>query len=167
MFSKSIVAAALVAGTLANPVQERHDSCGAAVSGSAALGDASIRSSDCASFLATTVTPAAITTTVTVVGTESKGWDKRAQVTYCPNKVPAYAVGPCGASGEGGAGAAAYSSACSWLGYTADSTTTAAPTTYTKTVYVASTCPTNTVTITASPVGATGSGYYPVSLLSR
>jgi hypothetical protein len=162
MFSKSIVALALAGGAIANPLLERgvcKDSCAAAVTGNLALGDKGIRESHCASYLTTTVTPPAYTTTVTITGTSSShsAW-KRTDVTYCPNTVPVYATSACG-------GTAAYSSACSCFGFTAAATTTVAPTTTTKTVYVvptwASTCSsaTSTVTVTASPVGGTGSGY--------
>ena len=80
---------------------------------------------------------------------------KRASVTVCPNEVPNYAS----ACDEG-----AYSSACSCFGYTEVKTTTIAPTTTTKTVYVKPTgsCPsggvTSTVTLTPSscPSGDAG-----------
>jgi len=56
---------ALVGGAFANPFNARAgqctaDSCLAAVTGKAALGDDKLRGQHCASFLATTVTPPAM-----------------------------------------------------------------------------------------------------------
>ncbi|KIV95898.1 hypothetical protein PV10_03499 [Exophiala mesophila] len=143
--------AAMVSGALAapgsGPVQ---DACLAAVTGKAALGDAAIRAAHCKSFLATTVTPPAITETVTITAAAGKdGWKRGVSVTVCPNQVPNYAS----ACDE-----AHYTSACSVFGYTIIKTTTIAPTTTTKTVYVkptsGATCPTasivtKTITVTA------------------
>ncbi|KIX07745.1 uncharacterized protein Z518_02399 [Rhinocladiella mackenziei CBS 650.93] len=138
---------ALVSGALANPFEWRRactsNACLAAVTGKAALGDGSLRASHCASFLATTVTPPAITVTETLTGvSKDEAW-KRASVTVCPNEVPNYAS----ACDEAG-----YTSACSCFGFTAIKTTTIAPTTTTKTVYVA---PTGSACSTAIVVSGT------------
>ena len=158
--------AALVSGSFANPLEQRDswgsstgssDACAAAVTGSAALGDAGIRGQHCASFLVTTVTPPAVTVTSTITGSAGNSNWKPASVTVCPNEVPNYASA-CDTSG--------YSSACSAFGYTVVKTTTIAPTTTTKTVYVVptgavvsgTTCPAaSTVTVTAGGKGS-GSG---------
>lgn len=149
--------AAFISGVLAKPAAPAcaNNACLAAVTGKAALGDAGLRASHCASFLATTVTPPAITVTETITGVAGKdGW-KRAQVTVCPNQVPNYAS----ACNE-----AAYTSACSCFGYTEIKTTTIAPTTTTKTVYIAPTWPAVVVSGSTCPgpvtstktVGASG-----------
>jgi hypothetical protein len=110
--------------------------------------------------LVTTVTPPAVTVTSTATG-ESEGWSnwKRASVTVCPNEVPNYASA-CDTAG--------YSSACSKFGYTVVKTTTIAPTTTTKTVYVVptgpavvsgTTCPAaSTVTVTTGGWGSGSAG---------
>ncbi len=168
--SYALPLAALASGAFANPLERRGgwsdgasctaDACLAVVTGKAALGDDGLRGGHCASFLATTVTPPAITETVTITGSSS-GDDKwkRASVTVCPNEVPNYASA-CDES--------AYSSACACFGYTDVLTTTIAPTTTTKTVYVAptgawtvvsgSTCPTPVTSTTTSTVTVGGSG---------
>ncbi|KAK7898126.1 hypothetical protein LTR67_004758 [Exophiala xenobiotica] len=136
--SYALPLAALASGAFANPLEARgwssckDNACLAAVTGKAALGDDSLRSAHCASFLATTVTPPAVTVTESVTGEWSdwKAKAKRASVTVCPNEVPNYAS----ACDE-----AAYTSACSCFGFTEVKTTTIAPTTTTKTVYVAAT----------------------------
>ena len=93
----------LAALAAANPLERRgcgNDDCAAAVTGS-----------DCQSFLATTVTPDAITVTSTVFGKPSWGaWEKRAQATECPAEVPDSASDVCDEED--------YSSACSCLGFT-------------------------------------------------
>jgi len=121
--------AALVGSSFANPVNGActSNACIAAVTGKAALGDGALRASHCASFLATTVTPEAITVTETITGDGNAGVWRRASVTVCPNEVPNYAS----ACDE-----AAYTSACSCFGFTKVKTTTIAPTTTTKTVFV-------------------------------
>ena len=111
-----------------------NNDCLAAVTGKAALGDGSIRASHCSSYLATTVTPI-VTETVTITGSGNDNW-KRATVAFCPNEVPNYASA-CDDS--------AYTSACSCFGYTEVKTTTVAPTTTTKTIWV-------------KPTGGSGSG---------
>ncbi len=136
--SYALPLAALASGAFANPLEARgwsscqENSCLAAVTGKAALGDDHLRGAHCASFLATTVTPPAVTVTESVTGEWSdwKAKAKRASVTVCPNEVPNYAS----ACDE-----AAYTSACSCFGFTEVKTTTIAPTTTTKTVYVAAT----------------------------
>ncbi|KAL2428786.1 hypothetical protein ABEF95_007284 [Exophiala dermatitidis] len=166
--------AVLVSGTFANPLERRGGSeckpnaCLAAVTGKAALGDDHLRGGHCSSFLATTVTPPAVTVTETVTGAgKDQGHWKRASVTVCPNKVPNYASA---------CDLAAYTSACSCFGFTEVKTTTIAPTTTTKTVYVAptgaacstavivsgTTCPageTSTVTVTVTASGSGWSGH--------
>jgi len=130
--------AALVSGVFAGPTWGDSDACLAAVTGSAALGDAGLRASHCASYLATTVTPI-VTETVTITGSGNNNW-KRATVAYCPNEVPNYASA---------CDDAAYTSACSRFGYTDVLTTTVAATTTTKTIWVggaAASCTASTVT---------------------
>lgn len=146
--------AAMVSGVFAAPgAAPVEDACLAAVTGKAALGDAGIRASHCKSFLATTVTPPAITETVTITAEGGKdGWKRGVSVTVCPNLVPNYAS----ACDE-----VHYTSACSVFGHTIIKTTTVAPTTTTKTVYVkpthgvivsGTTCPAAaTVTKTVAP----------------
>ena len=149
--SVALPLAALASGAFANPLDRRgdcvNDACLAAVTGHAALGDGSLRASHCASFLATTVTPPAVTVTETITGAGSNDNWKRASVTVCPNEVPNYAS----ACDE-----AAYTSACSCFGFTEIKTTTLAPTTTTKTVYVAPTGVCATVTTTATSVVVSG-----------
>lgn len=168
--------AALASGSFANPLERRgwsegkSNECLAAVTGKAALGDEHLRSAHCSSFLATTVTPPAITETVTLTGAgKEEGHWKRASVTVCPNEVPYYASA---------CDDAAYTSACSYLGFTEVKTTTIAPTTTSKTVYVAptggagvtvtktvpilsgTTCPAGeTSTVTKTVGGGNGSGW--------
>jgi hypothetical protein len=164
--SYALPLAALASGAFANPLERRGDctadACLAVVTGKAALGDDGLRGGHCASFLATTVTPPAVTVTSTITGSSSGDLWKRASVTVCPNEVPNYASA-CDET--------AYSSACACFGYTDVLTTTIAPTTTTKTVYVAptgawtvvsgSTCPTPVTSTTTSTVtvGGSGSGY--------
>ena len=124
----------LAALAAANPLERRgcaSNDCAAAVTGKAALGDDKLRASHCASFQVTTVTPVPVTVTTTVTGEGStwQDWNqKRATVEVCPNDVPNYAS----ACDEAG-----YRSACSCFGFTEVKTTTVAPSTTTKTVYVA------------------------------
>jgi hypothetical protein len=145
----------LAALAAANPLERRgvctDSKCLAAVTGAGALGDGKLRASHCASFLATTVTPPAVTVTSTITGESAwSDWQKRASVTVCPNEVPNYAS----ACDEAG-----YSSACSCFGFTEVKTTTIAPTTTTKTVYVKPTsCDSEgavTVTVTEAKVTVT------------
>jgi hypothetical protein len=164
----------LAALAVANPLERRgcvNNACLAAVTGPAALGDGKLRASHCASFLVTSVTPAAITVTTTVTGEPSKGAWKRDSVTVCPNDVPNYASA-CDESG--------YSSACSCFGFTEVKTTTIPATTTYKTVYVDATCTAgSTVTVTSAkatvtvtktetktPTGPTGLPDYPGKCLS-
>ncbi|KIY02326.1 uncharacterized protein Z520_02464 [Fonsecaea multimorphosa CBS 102226] len=151
--SVALPLAALASGVLANPVHGPacvNDACLAAVTGRGALGDAALRASHCSSFLATTVTPI-VTATVTVTGDAHDNW-KRATVALCPNEVPNYAS----ACNE-----AAYTSACSCFGYTDVKTTTVAPTTTTKTIWVkptggsGSSCTVATSTLTSTVTGTT------------
>ena len=151
----------LAALAAANPLERRwnygdsgcqSNECLAAFTGKAALGDDKLRASHCASFLATTVTPPAVTITSTVTGESSKWQDwKRAKVTVCPNDVPNYASA-CDEKN--------YSSACSCYGYTEVKTTTLAPTTTTEIVYVKPTsCDgQKTVTVTATVTEKGGNG---------
>lgn len=145
--SVALPLAALVSGVFAAPgAAPVDDACLAAVTGKAALGDDALRAGHCKSFLATTVTPPAITETVTITGEGSKnGWKRGVSVTVCPNEVPNYASA---------CDVAHYTSACSVYGYTEVKTTTVAPTTTTKTVYVK---PTNGVVVsgTTCPAAAT------------
>ena len=149
--------AAMVSGAFASPAWggDSSDACLAAVTGSAALGDKGLRASHCASYLATTVTPI-VTETVTITGSGNDNW-KRATVAYCPNEVPNYASA---------CNDAAYTSACSKFGFTNVITTTVAPTTTTKTIWVKPTggaggnggsCSVSTVSVTATSVVVKGS----------
>ena len=97
------------------------DNCARAVTGSAAQPALSVRSSDCASFLAVTVTPPAVTVTSAAAAAVVTPADATSSA------VPTYASA-C-------SGAVRYSSACSCLGVTGTTTTVAAPT-----VTVAPTC---------------------------
>ncbi|KIW34925.1 uncharacterized protein PV07_01666 [Cladophialophora immunda] len=151
--SVALPLAALASGVLANPVHGGacvNNACLAAVTGKAALGDGALRASHCSSFLATTVTPI-VTVTETVTGHGSDNW-KRATVALCPNEVPNYAS----ACNE-----AAYTSACSCFGFTQVKTTTVAPTTTTKTIWVkptggsGSSCTVATSTLTSTVTGTT------------
>ncbi|KAJ9630151.1 uncharacterized protein PV06_04992 [Exophiala oligosperma] len=164
--SYALPLAALVSGSFANPLERRggcqENACLAAVTGKAALGDDHLRGAHCASFLATTVTPPAVTVTETVTDSSWADWKAKrgVSVTVCPNEVPNYASA---------CDNAAYTSACSCFGFTEIKTTTVAPTTTTKTVYVAPTggaaptggsCAPTTVTKTLAsgttcPAGAT------------
>lgn len=122
---------ALAGSAIANPLMQRGDACLAAVTGSAALGDANLRKSHCSSFIKTIVTPAAKTVTVTITGapSASSGWNNwKRDVTVCPNEVPNYAS-VCNE--------AAYKSACSVWGVNGETTFTIPATTTTKTIYVA------------------------------
>lgn len=143
--------AAMVSGAFANPAWGgsscQNNACLAAVTGKAALGDAGIRASHCSSYLATTVTPI-VTETVTITGHGNNNW-KRATVALCPNEVPNYASA---------CDDAAYTSACSCFGYTEVKTTTIAPTTTTKTIWVgptggAASCTPSTVSTTVTKTG--------------
>jgi hypothetical protein len=147
-FSVVLPLAAMVSGVLATPFGGHgacsNNACLAAVTGKAALGDASLRASHCKSYLATTVTPI-VTETVTVTGKANDNW-KRTTVALCPNEVPNYASA---------CNDAAYTSACSCFGFTETLTTTVAPTTTTKTIWVkptggASTCSASTVVSTST-----------------
>lgn len=146
----------MVGAAIANPMKRDDDSCLAAVTGKAALGDDSIRKEHCASFIKTIVTPAAITVTTTITDAPEyteKPHPKR-DVTVCPNEVPNYAS----ACDEGH-----YKSACAVWGVTGETTITIPATTTTKTVYagnghggadcgktVTVTAADNTVTVTAA-----------------
>ncbi|KIW81351.1 hypothetical protein Z517_04376 [Fonsecaea pedrosoi CBS 271.37] len=152
--SVALPLAALASGVLANPVHGgscANNACLAAVTGKAALGDGALRASHCSSFLATTVTPI-VTVTETITGHGGKDNWKRTTVALCPNEVPNYAS----ACNE-----AAYTSACSCFGYTEVKTTTVAPTTTTKTIWVKPTggsgasCTVGTSTLTTTVTGTT------------
>jgi hypothetical protein len=154
-FSVVLPLAAMVSGVLATPFGGHgacsNNACLAAVTGKAALGDASLRASHCKSYLATTVTPI-VTETVTVTGKANDNW-KRTTVALCPNEVPNYASA---------CNDAAYTSACSCFGFTETLTTTVAPTTTTKTIWVkptggASTCSASTVVSTSTKFLGSGS----------
>jgi hypothetical protein len=149
--------AAMVSGAFANPAWGgkgdscQNNACLAAVTGKAALGDGAIRASHCSSYLATTVTPI-VTETVTITGQGKDTW-KRATVALCPNEVPNYASA---------CDDAAYTSACSCFGYTEVKTTTVAPVTTTKTIWVkptggAGSCSASTVSITTTATVVSGS----------
>ena len=127
-FFKSAAALAMAGAAFANPLK-RDDSCLAAVTGKAALGDDSLRKEHCSSFIKTIVTPSAITVTTTITDAPSpSAWSNyKRDVTVCPNEVPNYAS----ACNEAG-----YKSACSVYGISGETTFTIPATTTTKTVYV-------------------------------
>lgn len=146
---------ALASSAFANPMMRRDDSCLAAVTGYAALGDPSLRASHCSSFIKTIVTPAAKTVTVTITGAPKatdnawNGWKRdidQRDVTVCPNEVPNYAS----ACNE-----AAYKSACSVWGIAGDTTFTIPATTTTETWYVGGVC-TSTAVITSTVSACSG-----------
>lgn len=145
-FFKSAAALAMAGAAAANPLLKRDDSCLAAVTGNAALGDAKLRKEHCTSFFKTIVTPAAKTVTTTITDAPApsswNGWEKR-DVTVCPNEVPNYASACHDEK--------AYASACNAWGVTGVETTFTIPaTTWTKTVYAGKggVCETGTVTTT-------------------
>ncbi|KAH6621434.1 hypothetical protein B0J18DRAFT_491716 [Chaetomium sp. MPI-SDFR-AT-0129] len=130
---KFITALPFLAGLAAAAVVEpRHcagNNCNRAVTGTRpGLLPLTERSSHCASFLLTTVTPAASTVTVTVENppaTPTHAHTKRdllenRQVTVVPTAIPDYA--------ENCVDAAEYISACSCFGLTGSVTTAPAPT---------------------------------------
>lgn len=127
---RSAAAVAFAGIAVANPVStSANDACLAAVTGTAALGDANLRKEHCSSFIKTIVTPAAVTVTTTITDAPSpSGWNAwKRDVTVCPNEVPNYAS----ACDEAG-----YKSACGVFGVTGETTVTIPATTTTKTVYV-------------------------------
>ena len=148
----------MAGAAMANPVK-RDDSCAAAVTGKAALGDDSLRKEHCSSFFKTIVTPVPVTVTTTITDAPAAtGWEKWKRgdsntVAICPNEVPNYAS----ACDEAG-----YKSACSAFGVTGVETTYTAPvSTTTQTVYVpkggaTGTCSAgSTVTVTKEVATAT------------
>ncbi|KAK5051619.1 hypothetical protein LTR84_003271 [Exophiala bonariae] len=148
VFSVALPLAALVSGIYAAPGWESApagDACLAAVTGTAALGDAGLRAFHCKSYLATTVTPAPVVETVTITadGAGKDGW-KRGTVIVCPNEVPNYASACDDAH---------YTSACSKFGFTNIITTTVAAPTTTKTVWVK---PTGGVVVSGTTCPAAG-----------
>ena len=134
---KAAVILTFVASAMASVLQERAcagNNCKRQVTGTrAGLLPVSERQADCSSFQLATVTPDAVTTTVTVtVEADEPAKFKRAAgleyraATSIPTDIPAYASS-CGEPSE-------YAEACSCWGITA--TTSTAPT------------PTSTVTVT-------------------
>lgn len=130
-FFRSAAALALAGSAIATPWNKRFtdDSCLAAVTGKAALGDDSLRKEHCTSFFKTIVTPAAVTVTTTITDAPKPSdwnqWEKK-DVTVCPNEVPNYASA-CDDKG--------YRSACKAWGVISETTFTIPATTTTKTVY--------------------------------
>ena len=135
---KAAVILSLVAAVMAGVIEERAcagNNCNRAVTGTRdGLLPVSERQSACSSFLKATVTPDAVTTTVTVtVEPDAPSRFKRdaaleyRAATELPTAVPAYASAACNG--------AAYSSACLCWGITAATTTAPTPT-ETKTVTV-------------------------------
>ncbi|RKU43991.1 hypothetical protein DL546_006335 [Coniochaeta pulveracea] len=124
-----------VSVALANVAVEKRacagNNCNRAVTGTRdGLQPASVRSADCASFLKTTVTPAAVTVTATVdpddASSSSATLSKKdvlfgRQATASPSTLPTYVAAAC-------SGAAAYASACSCFGVTGTVTTAPTPT---------------------------------------
>ncbi|KAK0705416.1 hypothetical protein B0H67DRAFT_649748 [Lasiosphaeris hirsuta] len=98
------------------------NNCNRAVTGTRdGLLPLTVRSSQCASFLLTTVTPAAVTVTVTVdTAPSTTSAPAAGAVTIVPTAIPTYASA-CSS-------AFAYASACSCFGVTGSVTTAPAPT---------------------------------------
>lgn len=140
---KSAAALAMAGAAVANPLIKRDDACLAAVTGTAALGDANIRKEHCSSFIKTIVTSAPVTVTTTITDAPApSGWKR--DVIVCPNEVPNYASA-CNDD--------SYKSACSVWGVTGETTITVPASTTTQTVYAPSTCPsagTSIVTVTTA-----------------
>ncbi|KAJ9659120.1 hypothetical protein H2198_003262 [Neophaeococcomyces mojaviensis] len=131
-FISMVMPLALAGSALANPLLRRgDDSCLAAVTGKAALGDDNLRKEHCSSFIKTIVTPSAATVTITKTDdapATTDGWNSwKRDVTVCPNEVPNYASA-CDDNG--------YKSACSVWGVSGETTITIPATTSTKTVYI-------------------------------
>jgi len=127
---KFAVVLSLVSVALANVAVEKRacagNNCNRAITGTRdGLSPASVRSADCASFLLTTVTPDAVTVTVTVDDETSTAAAKRdlvyRAVTVSPSALPTYATAACDA--------VSYASACSCFGVTGSVTTAPVPTT--------------------------------------
>ncbi|KAK3946458.1 hypothetical protein QBC46DRAFT_335899 [Diplogelasinospora grovesii] len=126
---KFAVALSFAGLALAGVLEQRAcagNNCNRAVTGTRdGLSPASVRSADCASFLLTTVTPAATTVTVTVDDAEPTAAKRDfplagRQATASPSAIPTYAA-VCSS-------AAAYASACSCYGVTGSVTTAPVPT---------------------------------------
>jgi hypothetical protein len=128
---KATVILSLVAAVMAGVIEERAcagNNCNRAVTGTReGLLPVSERQAACSSFMLATVTPDAVTTTVTVtVEPEAPARFKRdaaleyRAATELPTAVPAFASGACDA--------AKYSSACDCWGITATTSTAATPT---------------------------------------
>jgi len=120
----------LVSVALANVAVEKRacagNNCNRAITGTRdGLSPASVRSADCASFLLTTVTPDAVTVTITVDDEATTTPAKRDLVyraaTVSPSVLPTYATAACDAG--------SYASACSCFGVTGSVTTAPVPTT--------------------------------------
>ncbi|KAK1772825.1 hypothetical protein QBC33DRAFT_30942 [Phialemonium atrogriseum] len=125
---KFAVALSLVSLAFGSVLDKREcagNNCNRAVTGTRdGLPAMSLRSADCASFLLTTVTPAAATITVTVYDDDAPS-SKRdliaaRQATVTPTAIPQYAT----ACSE----APRYASACSCFGVTGSVTTAPTPT---------------------------------------
>ncbi|KAK3386545.1 hypothetical protein B0H63DRAFT_137391 [Podospora didyma] len=129
---KFAVALTFVSVAVASVLDRREcagNNCNRAITGTRdGLSPLSVRSADCASFLKTTVTPAATTITVTVDGDDSVPTKpakrdfilENRQATVVPFALPTYATA-CSS-------AAAYASACKCFGVTATVTTAPTPT---------------------------------------
>jgi hypothetical protein len=129
---KVLAVLSLVSLALGSVLEQRAcpgNNCNRAVTGTrAGILPASSRSADCSSYLLTTVTPAAVTVTVTDYADGSATSSAAAkreelherQVTVVPSAVPTYASA-CSDPGD-------YASACSCFGITGKVTTAATPT---------------------------------------
>ncbi|KAJ9165208.1 hypothetical protein NKR19_g627 [Coniochaeta hoffmannii] len=127
---KFAVVLSLVSAALANVALEKRacagNNCNRAITGTRdGISPASVRSADCSSFLLTTVTPDAVTVTVTVddeaATTPAKRDLEYRAATVSPSALPTYATAACDAK--------AYASACSCYGITGSVTTAPVPTT--------------------------------------
>ncbi|KAK3321413.1 hypothetical protein B0T22DRAFT_444186 [Podospora appendiculata] len=126
---KFAIALSFVSLAVASVLEPRAcagNNCNRAITGTRdGLSPLSVRSADCASFLATTVIPAATTVTVTVDEEATSAPAKRdfleaRQATVVASALPTYATA-CSS-------AAAYASACSCFGVTGTVTTAPVPT---------------------------------------
>ncbi|KAL7794241.1 hypothetical protein V8C37DRAFT_401541 [Trichoderma ceciliae] len=134
---KAAIVLSFVASAMAGIIERTNgcnaDNCARAVTGTRpGLLPITSRQSDCSSFMRATVTPEAITTTVTItvdsdMTSKAKRTADNSAMTVFPTAIPDYAS-PCDSG-------AIYSSACSCWGITATTTTVATPT-QTKTVTV-------------------------------
>ncbi|KAL6901194.1 hypothetical protein GGI43DRAFT_383534 [Trichoderma evansii] len=127
---KAAIVLSFVAAAAAGLIERTNgcnaDNCARAVTGTRdGLLPISSRKADCSSFMRATVTPNAVTTTITVtvhpgITAKPKNNVNYAAATVCPTAVPTYASACDGAKG--------YSSACSCWGIKPTTVTAHTPT---------------------------------------